>query len=132
MFALHVTTANALDSILREGLQPRLGPNSTSIGEPSPGIWLFPAWGAMEGAEWLYESFPQDEQIALLMVDLDGLDIEHDDGIGYEVCVRCPIAPDRVTVLCGDLDAANALDLSRQEFRDASLRHAERRHVARP
>lgn len=119
MLGFHVTPTSNLMSIRRSGLLPGIGRRSMEVEEPEPGIWLFPSWRAMEDAQWLYELIDDDETIAILLVDLDRLDVEEDLDVGYELCVREQIASSRITVLCQDMDSPTAFLHASQAAADA-------------
>lgn len=94
---LHVTSADAVDAILVEGLIPRIGPLSAQL-ESHPGIFMFPSWDDMMDANWLFdEAWPHESEPALLCVNTAGLLL--DTEAGYEVVCRSVILPDRITVL---------------------------------
>ena len=104
---LHVTSADAIDAILVEGLVPRIGPLSAQL-ESHPGIFMFPSWDDMMDANWLFdEAWPYDSEPALLCVNTEGLEL--DSEVGYEVVFREKIDPSRITVIApGELDWDNA------------------------
>ena len=108
---LHVTSAAALPDILRDGLEPRIGPLSVQA-ETRPGIFLFPSWADLMDANWLFgEAWPHESEPALLAVAVQGVELEPE--AGFEVVVRTAIEPSRLTVLApGELD----WDGARQRF----------------
>ena len=71
-YCIHVTSAAAVDSIMKTGLQPRIGPLSEQV-EGSPAIYMFPDWESLEDANWLFESWPYDSEPALIGVNTTGL-----------------------------------------------------------
>jgi len=94
---LHVTPADRVEKILREGLVPALGALSAQI-ETAPGIWMFPSWEAMTDAGWLFdEAWPHESEPALLAVAVDDLVLELE--VDYEVVSRSPIEASRLMVL---------------------------------
>lgn len=100
---LHVTSADFVSSILRDGLQLKVGPLSEQAGE-QPGIFMFPSWDDMMDANWLFdEAWPHAAEPALLAVDVTGLPL--DLATGYEAVCRQAIAAERIVVLApGELD----------------------------
>jgi hypothetical protein len=94
---VHVTSADAIESILKNGLLPSIGPLSKKL-EKSPGIFMFPSWDDMMDANWLFdESWPHASEPALLCVNTEGMYFS--GAIGYEVVFREKIDPDRITVI---------------------------------
>lgn len=95
---LHVTSADAIGSILKEGLQPRIGPLSEQV-EATAAVYMFPSWDKLEDANWLFdeEAWPYDSEPALLAVDTRGLVLYSPQP--YEVIVEDLIEPSRLTVL---------------------------------
>ena len=93
---LHVTSANAIQSIRRDGLLPKMGPLSTQI-ESSPAIFMFPSWADMEDASWLWDGWPHESEPALLCVDVGGLELEWEQA-GEVMCMR-KVEAARITVL---------------------------------
>lgn len=107
MLALHVTPASNLPSILSGSLKPYVGERSIAI-ERTPAVWLFPDWASLEDAQWLYELFEDDDQLAVLLVDITDLEVVRNERAGYEMSVRSPILADRLRVLCEDIDDPDA------------------------
>lgn len=66
----HVTTKDALLSIMEQGLIPQCGERSSDIGEPVPRIYLFPTVNDMETAlmSWFGELFDDDTELVILEV----------------------------------------------------------------
>lgn len=110
---LHVTNADAIESILKNGLTPQIGPLSRQI-ESKPGVFMFPSWDDMVDANWLFdEAWPHASEPALLCVNTEGLVL--DSEAGYEVVTREWIDPKRIAVLApGELD----WDSAKQTFSD--------------
>lgn len=100
---LHVTSADFVPSILRDGLQQKVGPLSEQVDE-QPGIFMFPTWDHMMDGNWLFnEAWPHAAEPALLAVDVTGLALDLE--AGYEAVCRQAIAADRIVVLApGELD----------------------------
>lgn len=58
----HITPTTNLDSILKNGLVPAIGPRSKLIKETEPAIYLFTSVASAEDAlsSWLGENLPKD------------------------------------------------------------------------
>ena len=97
-FCLHVTSPSRIKSILKTGLEPRVGVLSEQAGE-MPGIFMFPSWEAMNDANWLFDEgvWPYEDEPALLCVDVSGIALDCD--VDYEVICRTTIAKERIRVL---------------------------------
>lgn len=94
---IHITSADAIPSIMSKGLLPMIGPLSEQAGEQA-GIFMFPSWNDMHDANWLFdEAWPHDSEPALIAVDTSGLEMESE--AGFEVVVRTAIPAERITVL---------------------------------
>lgn len=67
----HITRKLDLDSILIEGLTPRIGDRSELIGEDQPRIYLFDSKLSAEDGlcSWLADQFDEDEELVLLTVE---------------------------------------------------------------
>lgn len=72
--SFHVTTLSCLDSILKEGLRPAIGPRSIELNESVARVYFFPTREAVETAllNWLGDSL-EGEDIAILEVACTGL-----------------------------------------------------------
>lgn len=70
--AYHVTTFKNIDSILKQGLIPTIGERSQQIDEPVAAIYFFPTLDDVDTAllNWLGDEFDEDEELALLKVNL--------------------------------------------------------------
>lgn len=95
-FCLHVTSADAIASILKEGLTARIGPLSSQV-ETRPSVFMFPSWEDLENANWLFEEWPHDSEPALLGVLTSGLDVRSE--VGFEVLTHENIGLERIMVL---------------------------------
>lgn len=69
----HVTTADALASILEKGILPRVGPRSAELGEKEPAVYAFTSLDAVEDAlcGWLGEAMPQEAELVVIEIDMD-------------------------------------------------------------
>jgi hypothetical protein len=96
-YCLHVTSADAIESIMAHGLEPRIGPLSKQV-ETKDGIFMFLSWNDMEDANWLFdEAWPQESEPALLAINTEGLALEVE--AGFEVVFRRKIDLCRITML---------------------------------
>lgn len=101
--AWHATPIENLDTILREGLMPRIGPRSRDLGEAEPAVYLFPDLAAVDAAvgSWMENAFDPEAALALLRVDLSGCpDVS---AAGFELVCRSPVPVSRISVASPDL-----------------------------
>lgn len=100
--AYHVTTRENLNSILKEGLKPSVGPRSEKLDE-SNAIFVFDSRTSAEDGvgNWLGEEFDDDEELILLEVDARGLDLSpsFDDDESFEWTSSGEIPADRISVV---------------------------------
>ena len=126
MIAFHLTPASNLPSIKEVGLIPACGSRSSSLGEPRPGVFLFPSPDDLcEATSWFVDAIADETEgaVALLAVDLEGIDViasGHPSGHAapFEVIARAAIPADRIAILHED-----ALSLTMAET-DALARRA--------
>lgn len=108
MIFYHVTPAQNLDGILKEGLRPRIGERSQEIGESGPVIYLFTEYEAMNDAMlgWMADCFDDYENdMIVLEVDWNG-EYQLTDGFECEATVTSTIPPQNITVYeCLELDS---------------------------
>lgn len=64
----HLTPAKNIPSILRDGLQPRIGERSLLVNEDQPRVYLFNSFADFEDGTDILESFDEDEPLALFHV----------------------------------------------------------------
>ncbi|EPX83934.1 hypothetical protein Salmuc_01709 [Salipiger mucosus DSM 16094] len=99
---IHVTISDNLDSIREIGLTARRG-ERTSAGNDEEGVYLFPDLQTAEDAivNWLGDALPDDQDIALLEVDLDEAMCAHlgRSDADYELIYRGTIPPGAIRVL---------------------------------
>jgi hypothetical protein len=71
MIAYHLTTHEALEEILREGMQPRIGPRSSKLGETQAAIYCFATREALEDglSNWLGDAFDNEEALVILEIE---------------------------------------------------------------
>lgn len=70
----HLTPAENLADILRDGLIPAIGPRSELVSEERPLVHLFSRFEDLESAGWLEDSFEEDEALALFYIDVPAAD----------------------------------------------------------
>lgn len=99
MKAFHVTPASNINAILADGLIPAIGTRSMELGEPVPAVYLFPSEDDAADAvgNWLGECFEDEEELALLTVDIAGLSYSQE--LEYELIITDEIPAHRVQVL---------------------------------
>ncbi len=106
-YLFHVTPASKLDSILRQGLVPGIGPRARMLGEPRPAVYFFTSLEALEDGlgNWLGEQFSEDEPLALLAVaasSITGLRVATQ--AGFEASAEAAVPAEALTVVTADLD----------------------------
>ena len=97
----HVTLTRNVPKILREGLHPRRGPRSRRLGESHKAVYLFKSReDAADGlSNWLGAELPEDEPVALIMVNLPADTQILDTTADYEIVVADSILPANLTVI---------------------------------
>jgi hypothetical protein len=88
--AYHVTPAVNLNSILQDGLQPRIGERSADLGERLPRVYLFADEESCDTAlsGWLGDSFEDIPEDGLLVLRVDVTDLTLEIEVGYEISMR--------------------------------------------
>lgn len=68
----HVTPSGSVRGILKNGLEPRIGPRSRSVGEDVPKIYVFTSWKELVGAVngWLGVAFRKGVRMAVLELNV--------------------------------------------------------------
>ena len=97
----HVTPTCNVPRIMREGLLPRRGSRSRRLGESREAVYLFKGReAAADGlANWLGDKLPEDEPVALIVVDLPAGARILDTTADYETVVADHIPPENLTVM---------------------------------
>jgi hypothetical protein len=97
----HVTLTHNVARIMREGLHPRRGSRSRRLGESREAVYLFKGReDAADGlANWLGDELPEDEPVALIMVNLPAGARILDTTADYELVVADRIPPENLTVM---------------------------------
>ena len=97
----HMTLARNVPRIMCEGLQPRRGPRSRKLGESRKAVYLFKERedAASSLANWLGDELPEDEPVALIIIDLPSGARIVDTTADYELIVADHIPPENLTVM---------------------------------
>lgn len=76
--AYHVTPEMNLQSIRDHGLTASIGDRSEDMGEERSAVYLFPSLEDLESAlgGWLGECFEEDEDLAVLEVNIDNIELQ--------------------------------------------------------
>ena len=100
----HVTPSDNVRSILANGLKPSIGSRSAQL-ETNSGIYLFPSKQAAEDAvmNWLGDEFDEDTELALLAVDVTGIEGKFTPNAQYEYVVKQAIDPKRIKLLSASI-----------------------------
>lgn len=93
----HITPIDNVESILKEGLQPRIGERSRAIGEEIPAVYLFSSVDAFLDAQWIGDVFDEDAKLAILHVAIPANDLAW-------IEVPDAIPPHLVTLIDRDID----------------------------
>ena len=110
MKAFHITPISNLKSILKNGIQPKIGERSsqlTSEGMPlesKPRVYLFPSKEDCDTAlyQWLGEEFEDlEEDLVILQVNLKGMAFEQT--CDFEIAVLKTIKPVRIECIYDEL-----------------------------
>ena len=98
-YMYHVTPLSNIQSIMENGLNPKMGHNSSAYGEKEERVYLFPTEDHAADAlmNWLGDQYDDDVEFALLRVDVSGMSLESE--AEYEYYTRSAISPDRIKVL---------------------------------
>lgn len=100
----HVTLTRDLKKIMKNGLQPRVGPRSKRMSEQHPRIYLFRNRAQAEDAvmNWMGAELPEDEPLSLLKVLIPDEDSLHDNPSQMEATYYEDIPPEGITVVTKD------------------------------
>ena len=113
----HITPHWALGTILKDGLEPRIGSRSSEVGETEAAVHLFGTLADLESAGWIEDAFEEDEVLSLLHVAAP-----FPEGAWAEIPER--IDPSMITLIAADWDsfipteAHRAMDKAADPFRD--------------
>lgn len=94
-----------MESILRDGLQPLIGPRSQALGERVPRIYLFTSKDDCETAlgTWLgneFEDVPENGLVILQVVT--GVDDQFETDADFEVACAHAIKPGQIVAIFGE------------------------------
>lgn len=100
----HITPTKNVKSILKNGLEPRIGELSKDIGEEEPKIYLFKTKDAVEDgwANWMEPYFDEDEPITVLKITIPHNQIEiKSEKNQFEVTTKEKILPEWISTESG-------------------------------
>jgi hypothetical protein len=108
----HVTETRNLDTILAQGLKPRIGERSFLAGETRQAVYLFGDLDSVENAldNWMSECFEEQDCLALLKINLPVGVRAHRQTGSWELRVFNMIPPDSIQVMSDDLDNFTEFD----------------------
>ncbi|MBO9428360.1 hypothetical protein [Sulfitobacter sp. R18_1] len=96
----HITAMENLESILKEGLKPQIGPRAREIGEKEAAVYLFPTMSDLEDAlmsPWGEEAWDEDLDHAIIEVTFpENARIGQNTDVEYEVSCLDHIPPENV------------------------------------
>jgi hypothetical protein len=97
----HVTCTRTVPSILRRGLEPKIGPRSRKMGESLEAVYLFPDRDTVDDAlmNWLGDEFPDDAASTMLEVSVPADARLIESPAEFELVVADRIQPDLIRVL---------------------------------
>ena len=113
----HVTPTRNLPFIKRRGLIPTMGSRSSQIEHEVHGVFLFPDKISAEDAvmNWLGDQFDEDEDLAMLAVNVSGLEDSIQAGAEYEKISTVPIEPSRIKVIHTMLECSGYIPSVKQK-----------------
>ena len=108
--AYHVTRAENIGSIMKDGLVPAIGERSEKLGEQTPAVYLFTSLENMDNAlwNWLGEEFEEENEAAGFEIERVALEVMLDDSLYidpdefYEIEVTDTIPPENIRVMSAD------------------------------
>ena len=97
----HVTPAENVEAIMRDGIKPTYGPRSEAAAESGPAVYLFPSRAHAEEAvmNWYGDEVEDDEPLALIRVSLPPKKFELKSEVPYEFYATETIPPKFLKVL---------------------------------
>jgi hypothetical protein len=101
----HVTPAGNVRGILKNGLQPRIGPRSKSVGEDRPLIYVFSSERELESAirGWLGVAYRRGTTLSIIemTIPLDWLGWSERRDI-FENILERPVPPSMIRLVAAD------------------------------
>lgn len=100
----HVTPSRNLDSILRDGLRPQIGPRSALLGEKVARVYFFQTLDSVEVAlcNWLGDALDDEPgAIAVLAIDATGLELDY-LAWPFEIACLHPVGPEKISLILQD------------------------------
>jgi hypothetical protein len=96
----HITEMENLETILKEGLKPQIGPRARDLGEKVEAVYLFPTMSDLEDAlmsPWGAEAWDEDLDHAIIEVTLpENVRIGQGTDVDYEVSCLDHIGPENL------------------------------------
>jgi hypothetical protein len=95
----HVTTEHALQKILADGLEPRIGERSAEANEPTPAVFAFVDRQALENglSNWLGDAFEDYYgELFILEFSYTGTRFRRDLGYTYEIAILEPVPASQI------------------------------------
>lgn len=95
----HVTAKTSLPSILKLGLEPRIGERSLRLGETEKAVYCFRDKASVEDAlmGWMADVFDEDEELVILELDFDAGKVA--ESAGFELAILETIPPSAIKAL---------------------------------
>ena len=90
----HVTLSSNVPSILKNGILPSI---NKEMGDKKA-VYMFKSRVELEDAlmNWLGEKFPEDKSLSILKINGDGLKVEYDPNVGFEILTPEVVHPSRI------------------------------------
>lgn len=97
----HVTPTKNLPSILKNGLDPTVGPRASQIPGETRAIYVFPDRETTYDAimNWLGDQFEESEDLALLEINTTGVRCRVTRFADYELKIVTPVPPENIKVI---------------------------------
>ncbi len=101
----HVTPKRNVPRIMRDGLQPRIGPRSKKGREKIASIYVFPDWLSCEDgmSNWLIDEFDETTPLSVLELTIPTSWL-HRDQLQWEAEIRQVVPPDHIRVVISNID----------------------------
>lgn len=104
--AYHVTTGENIETILRDGLIPKIGERSVMLGETVASVYFFNTYADLiDGlGNWFGELMEDVRTVHILEVNLEGIARYHDPGIDFELRTDRPVSASRIKYMHSETD----------------------------